>query len=164
MGNTFSKSEYLSLYAQYMNSNISITDFCKEQELDYLSFVSFINRWEKNHGSDIVSKAMEQTEVRYQYDKGKSSYRASRAERMFKPLVVEPDTKRMRSRKRFPDDPSFLVELSSPTPNTILKDASITFPSGASINFKSTTIKDLILAVVMYEEYEELDFGPYERP
>lgn len=43
-----------------------------------------------------------------------------------------------------------------PNPATIIREATLTFPSGVSLTMCDSTIKSLILTVVLYEEF---DFG-----
>ena len=65
---------------------------------------------------------------------------------------LELDSKRFRSKSRFPNNPSFQVELTAPKPDTIIRKATLTLPSGVEITLSEISIKSLIMAVVLYEE------------
>lgn len=68
--------------------------------------------------------------------------------------MVVPNEAKCRSRHRFPEDPQFQAALAPARPDSIVREACLTFPSGAYIEFKETTLKSLILAVVMYEDFD----------
>jgi hypothetical protein len=78
---------------------------------------------------------------------------------MFKPLVPDYDEKNLRSRRYFPENPYFEIELEQPIPNTVIKECSITFPSGVTLNFSNAALKTLILSVVLYEEFGSWSLG-----
>lgn len=83
-------------------------------------------------------------------------YFPSPAQHAFREIVIEPDVNKCRSHTKYPDDPRILCELENPNPATIIREATLTFPSGVSLTMCDSTIKSLILTVVLYEEF---DFG-----
>ena len=83
----------------------------------------------------------------------KNRYFESTAERKFKELIIEPNKKKCRAHTKFPDNPGIYVELNDPKPDTIIREATINFPSGVCLSMSEATIKSLILTVVMYEQY-----------
>lgn len=145
--------QYLVYYSQYLNGKESIEDFCVNHEINYLEFVHWINDWEERHGGKIVEEAMQGQEYHAYRDMRVTRREPSRAERMFKSLLPSVDEKQLRSRRFFPENPNFEVELELPIPNTIIKGASITFPGGATLRYDRAAIKTLILTIVLYEEF-----------
>lgn len=146
--------EYLIKYAKYLTSGKSIGDFCKEQGIDYLEFCEFINNREERLGEKAVEQCMENLVMAPSKIVGEPHTVPSFAQRIFSQIVPVPDQKNCRSVKRFPDNPAFRAELDLPKPETILKSARITFPSGACIEIEEAALKTLILIVVLYEDFD----------
>lgn len=143
--------KYILHYSKYQESNMSVADYCRLNNLDYLDFVKFVNKWEDIHGNRIVETCMERPDVTPPKSR-QAEYLPSRAQSLFKELVVEPERGEQRSYKRYPSNPDITVSLEHPNPDTVVRSASILFPSGVEISFSDATIKSLILSVVMYEE------------
>ena len=76
----------------------------------------------------------------------------ARGENLFQELALELDSSKFRSKARFPNNPSFQVELTAPKPDTIVRKAVLTLPSGIEVTLSEASIKSLIMAVVLYEE------------
>ena len=101
----------------------------------------------------MVETAMERTELaRYDPEALNGCEIPARGESLFQELALELDSKRFRSKSRFPNNPSFQVELTAPKPDTIIRKATLIFPSGVEITLSEASIKSLIMAVVLYEE------------
>lgn len=148
-----SYSTYLMHYCKYQKSGQSAADYCRSNNLDYIDFVRFVNQWEAKRGEKVVQMCMDRTEVygpRLISDKPKQL--PSKAQKLFTELVVKPDKTKLRSISKFPEDPEINVDIEHPNAETIVSHATITFPSGVSIEYSKATIKSLILNVVLYEE------------
>lgn len=144
-------NECLVLYAKYLHCHIPITEFCQDNDIPYLEFVDWVNKWDDKHGETIVDTCMEQPEYG---NSSQTTIRPSRAENMFKEIVVQHNTRQYRSNRKFPNGAGVYTELDTPQPNTIIRQASLTFPSGVILDFQEATIKSLILTVVLYEEFD----------
>lgn len=127
--------KYLLSYSKYQENGLSASDFCRLNNLDYLDFEKFVNKWEDIHGRNFVENCMERTDITPRKSKH-AEYIPSRAQRLFKELVVEPERGEHRSLKRFPSNPDITVHLEHPTPNTVVRGASIMFPSGVEVSFE----------------------------
>lgn len=55
--------KYILHYSKYQESNMSVADYCRLNNLDYLDFVKFVNKWEDIHGNRIVETCMERPDV-----------------------------------------------------------------------------------------------------
>lgn len=148
-----SYSSYLTHYCKYQKSGQSVADYCRSNKLDYIDFVRFVNQWEAKRGEKVIQMCMDRTEVngsRLLSDQPKQL--PSKAQKLFAELVVEPDKAKLRSISKFPEDPDIHVDIEHPKPDSIISHATITFPSGVSIEYAQATMKSLILNVVLYEE------------
>ena len=153
MKKRLTKSECGVFYSKYLHSNSNIFEFCEENSIPYLQFADYINKYENRYGVTMVETAMERTEVaRYDPEALNGKEMPARGENIFQELALELDSNRFRSRSRFPNNPSFQVELTAPKPDTIIRKAILTLPSGVEITLSETSIKSLIMAVVLYEE------------
>ena len=153
MDHRLTHTQCLLLYSKYLNDTLPVADFCKENDVPYLQFVKWVNEWEESHGTRIVEESMNRRITHDAYDSNSVHSTPSSGERMFKPLVPDYDEKNLRSRRYFPENPYFEIELEQPIPNTVIKECSITFPSGVTLNFSNAALKTLILSVVLYEEF-----------
>lgn len=149
-----SNPEYLISYAKYLTSGMTIGNFCREQGIDYLEFCDFINNREKRLGEKVVEGCMENLSMAPPRLAGEPHKAQSPAQRMFSEIIPVPDHDCCRSVKRFPENPAFRAELDLPMPDSILKPARITFPSGACIELQEASLKTLILTVVLYEDFD----------
>lgn len=147
------KSEYLFMYAKYLNGTSSAAEFCKEEGIDYLEFVEFVNNWEDQHGERMVEDSLESPSYGGIFEREVNTS-PSRAEKMFGEILPIPPKEKRRSITRFPGTSSFLAELEVPTPDTIVKQARLTFPSGACIELEQAALKTLILLIVLYEDFD----------
>lgn len=148
-----SKSEYAIWYSKFLHSNQNIVDFCTENAIPYLPFADYINKHENRYGVQMVETAMERTELaRYDPEALNGCEIPARGENLFQELALELDCKKFRSKSRFPYNPSFQVELTAPKPDTIIRKAVLTLPSGIEVTLSEASIKSLIMAVVLYEE------------
>ena len=153
MDKRISKSECAIWYSKFLHSEQNIVDFCTENSIPYLPFADYINKHENRYGVQMVETAMERTELaRYDPEALNGCEIPARGESLFQELALELDSKRFRSKSRFPNNPSFQVELTAPKPDTIIRNATLTFPSGVEITLSEASIKSLIMAVVLYEE------------
>ena len=153
MDKRISKSECAIWYSKFLHSEQNIVDFCTENSIPYLPFADYINKHENRYGVQMVETAMERTELaRYDPESLNGCEIPARGESLFQELALELDSKRFRSKSRFPNNPSFQVELTAPMPDTIIRKATLTFPSGVEITLSEASIKSLIMAVVLYEE------------
>lgn len=153
MDKRISKSECAIWYSKFLHSEQNIVDFCTENSIPYLPFADYINKHENRYGVQMVETAMERTELaRYDPEALNGCEIPARGESLFQELALELDSKRFRSKSRFPNNPSFQVELTAPKPDTIIRKATFTFPSGVEITLSEASIKSLIMAVVLYEE------------
>ncbi len=141
------------LYSKYINSQLPIGDFCRENDVPYLQFVKWVNEWEDSHGARIVEEAMKHRKSHQPFDTHSIHLDASLGERMFKPIVPDYDERDLRSSRFFPENPYFEADLGQPIPDTVMRECSLTFPSGVTLNFSQATLKSLILSVVLYEEF-----------
>lgn len=151
MQKRLSHNECLVKYAQYLHGQLPIEEFCSEQDIPYHEFVEWINKWEEAHGDYMVDTCMEQPEYG---NSRQATIGPSRAESMFKEIVVQNDARHFRSKKRFNGGAGVYTELDAPKPGSIVRQASLTFPSGVILDFEEATIKSLILTVVLYEEFD----------
>ena len=154
MEKRLSKGECNVWYAKYLHSKQSLPDFCMENSISYLDFSKYINQWENRHGVKMIEEGMTRTELTHYCRELGGDKIPARGETFFKELAVEPDDNQFRSRRKFPENPYFMAEMTAPAPGTIVREASIIFPSGIEVSFSGATIKSLILAVVLYEEYD----------
>lgn len=145
------KVNFLLHYSKYQKSGLCAADYCTQHKLDYVEFATFVNQWESIHGENVVERCMERADVTPRASKSRVTI-PSHAESLFKELVVEPDEYKLRSKRRHPFCPPIRAELEHPVPGTVVREATLTFPSGLSLTFSEATIKSLILAVVLYEE------------
>lgn len=153
MDKRISKSECAIWYSKFLHSEQNIVDFCTENSIPYLPFADYINKHENRYGVQMVETAMERTELaRYDPEALNGCEIPARGESLFQELALELDSKRFRSKSRFPNNPSFQVELTAPKPDTIIRKATLNFPSGVEITLSEASIKSLIMAVVLYEE------------
>lgn len=153
MEKRLTKSECSVLYSKFLHSDKNIVDFCVENSIPYLQFSDYINKHENRYGVSMVETAMERTElVRYDPDSLNGRELPARGESLFQELALELDSNKFRSRSRFSNNVPFQVELTAPMPNTIIRKAILTLPSGSEITFPEASIKSLIMAVVLYEE------------
>lgn len=146
------RSELTLEYIRFQKSDKTIVEYCKEKNIPYLEFVEEVNRWDKHYGIQRVEGCMQRHEKAGKWSE-KNKYLPSIAQNAFKELVIEPDVKKCRSHTKFPEDPSIYVELEDPIPGTIVHESTITFPSGVCLTMYQSTIKSLILAVILYEEH-----------
>lgn len=144
-------NSYLFLYAKYLHSGKAMQEFCREEGIDYLGFLRFSVQWEDSHGSKMVTTCMEKIDRAPKLSKH-PNFMPSRAKRLFTELVFDQGPSTHRSINRFPSDPSLKAEIEHPNPETIISKASITFPSGISIEYNEASVKLLILSVILYEE------------
>ena len=140
-------------YIRFQGSGMDIVDYCKSKNLPYLEFVEMVNKWNTRYGIAKVENCMERYEVAGKWSE-KNRYFPSTAQNTFKELVIEPDVKKCRSHTRFPKDPKIYCELGTPRPDTTIREATITFPSGVSLTVSDSSINSLILTVVLYEEFD----------
>ena len=140
-------------FIRFSRSGQDIVSYCKEHDVPYLEFVEVVNEWNRRYGIPLVEKCMNRVEVAGKWAEH-NKYFPSTAERRFKELVIEPDVRKCRSHTRFPLDPSILVELGAPRPETIIREATVTFPSGVELTFSDASIQSLILTIVLYEEFD----------
>lgn len=153
MEKRLTKSECGVFYSKFLHSDSNIVDFCTENSIPYLQFADYINKHENRYGVTMVETAMERTElVGYNPDSLNGCEMPARGENLFQELALELDSNKFRSRARFPNNPSFQVELTAPKPDTIIRKAVLTLPSGIEVTLSETSIKSLIMAVVLYEE------------
>ena len=146
------KQDLILEYIRFQQSKMNLVDYCKKRKLPYLEFVEVVNRWNERYGISLVEDCMNRSERAGKWSE-KNKYMPSTAERHFKELVLEPDEKKCRSHRIYPDNPNIYIELNDPKPDTIIRGATVNFPSGVTLSMKESTIKSLILAVVMYEQY-----------
>jgi len=139
-------------YIKYQNSNLSAVEFCKKYDIPYLEFTEEVARWNQKYGGRTVEECMERIELNTRTRE--PQFLPSLAQHRFGEIVVEPDPDKCRSRRKFPKDPLMYVELEQPEPGTVVQEATITFPSGISLTMSHSTIKSLILSVVLYEEFD----------
>jgi hypothetical protein len=153
MEKRLTKSECGVLYSKFLHSDRNIVDFCTENSIPYLQFADYINRHENRYGVTMVETAMERTELaRYGPDSLNGREIPARGENLFQELALELDSSKFRSKARFTNNPSFQVELTAPKPDTIIRKAVLTLPSGIEVTLSEASIKSLIMAVVLYEE------------
>ena len=153
MDKRMSKSECAIWYSKFLHGEQNIVDFCTENSIPYLIFADYINKHENRYGVHMVETAMERMETaKYDPFSLNGHEFPARGESIFQELALELDSKRFRSKSRFPNNPSFQVELTAPKPDTIIRNATLTLPSGVEITLSETSIKSLIMAVVLYEE------------
>ena len=138
-------------YIRFQSSGMNVVDYCKSKNLPYLEFVDVVNKWNTRYGIPKVEHCMERYEKAGKWAEH-NKYFPSTAENMFKELVVEPDIRKCRSRTKYPSDPKIYCELEKPIPGTIVREATLTFPSGVCLTMQESTIQMLILAIVLYEE------------
>lgn len=138
-------------YIRFQASGMTVVDYCKSKNLPYLEFVDCVNKWNTRYGIRKVENCMERHEKSGHWAEH-NKYFPSTAEHMFKELVVEPDVRKCRSHVKFPNDPKFYCELENPRPETIVRESTLTFPSGVCLTMPESTIQSLILAIVLYEE------------
>jgi len=143
--------KYLLHYEKYQESSLSLEDYCRLNSLDYLEFVKFVNKWDDVHGRKAVEGCMDRIDMSRPHTRH-ADYLPSRAQSLFKELVVKPEKENLRSFKRFPSNPDLMVSIEHPNPGTIVRAATILFPSGIELHYEDATIKSLILSVVLYEE------------
>ena len=153
MDKRMSKSECAIWYSKFLHGEQNIVDFCTENSITYLTFADYINKHENRYGVTMVENSMERVETaRYDPDSLNGHEFPARGENMFQEIALELDSKKFRSKSRFPNNPSFQVELTAPKPDTIIRKAVLTLPSGIEITLPEASIKSLIMAVVLYEE------------
>lgn len=153
MEKRLTKSEWGVFYSKFLHSDRNIVDFCVENSIPYLQFADYINKHENRYGVTMVENSMERIETaRYDPDSLNGHEFPARGENMFQEIALELDSKNFRSKSRFPNNPSFQVELTAPKPDTIIRKATLTLPSGIEITLSEASIKSLIMAVVLYEE------------
>ena len=111
MDKRISKSECAIWYSKFLHSEQNIVDFCTENSIPYLPFADYINKHENRYGVQMVETAMERTELaRYDPEALNGCEIPARGESLFQELALELDSKRFRSKSRFPNNPSFQVE------------------------------------------------------
>ena len=153
MEKRLTKSECGVFYSKFLHSNKNIVDFCLENSIPYLQFADYVNKHENRYGVTMIETAMERTELAgYDPDSLNGCELPARGESLFQELALELDSKRFRSKAKFPNNHSFQVELTAPKPDTIIRKAILTLPSGIEITISEASIKSLIMAVVLYEE------------
>lgn len=140
-------------YIRFTRSGQDIVTYCKERNVPYLDFVEVVNQWNTRYGIPMVENCMNRLEAAGKWAEH-NKYFPSTAQSKFKELVIEPDVRKCRSHTRFPDDPSIMVELGTPRPETIIREATVTFPSGIELTFSDASIQSLILSVILYEEFD----------
>lgn len=138
-------------YIRFQGSGMTVVDYCKSKNLPYLEFIDVVNKWNTRYGIPKVEQCMERYEKTGKWAEHNKHF-PSTAENMFKELVIEPDVRKCRSHVKFPMDPKFYCELEQPIPGTIIREATLTFPSGVCLTMNESTIQTLILAIVLYEE------------
>ena len=153
MDKRLTNTQCMLLYSKYLNCHKPIGEFCQENDVPYLEFVKWINNWEESHGARIVEQSMQRQEQQSHMGDTSGAIFTSLGERLFKPLVPEYNRDSLRSARYFPENPYFETELGQPIPDTVLKDCSLTFPSGVTLTIPHTSLKTLILSVVLYEEF-----------
>jgi len=147
------KTDLITEYIRYSRSGLSVADYCRQNDLDYLAFVDVVNQWNEHYGIPKVEKCMHRLEWAGKWAEH-NRYEPSLAQTMFGELVLEPDVRKCRSHTHYPVSPDIHVQLEKPTPGTVVRDATITFPSGVELSLRETTMEYLILAIVLYEEYD----------
>ena len=55
--------KYLLHYSKYQKSDMGVEDYCRLNNLDYLDFVRFVNKWEDVHGSKAVEGCIERADI-----------------------------------------------------------------------------------------------------